>query len=69
MTAKGNLLRNLRTFSSGTIAVLIGSDRYTMIDRAVSAAVLYAADMPEEECEKYQTFDDICRLFKKANGK
>lgn len=69
MTAKGILLQNLRTFSSGTIANLIGSDRYVVIDRAATTALLYAAALPEEECKKYQTFDQICDLFKKANGK
>lgn len=69
MTAKGTLLRNLRTLSSGTIASLIGNDRYAAIDRAATAAVLYAAALPEDECKKYETFDDICRLFRAANGK
>ena len=69
MTAKGNLIHTLNSLSSGTIATLIGSDRYAVIDRAANTAVLYAAAMPEEECKKYQTFDDICRLFKEANGK
>ena len=69
MTAKGNLLRSLRTLSSGTIASLIGSDRYSVIDRASSTAIMYAAALPEEECKQYQTFEDICRLFKLANGK
>lgn len=69
MNAKENLIRTLNTMSSGTIASLIGSDRYAVIDRAANTAVLYAAALPEEECKKYQTFEEICRLFKTANGK
>lgn len=69
MTAKGNLMRQINTLSSGTIANLIGSDRYIAIDRAATQAILYVSALPEEECKKYQTFEDICRLFKTANGK
>ena len=68
MTAKGNLMHHFRTLSSGTIAEMIGSVYYTAIDHAVSRAILYVAKMPEEECKKYQTFDQICNLFKLANG-
>ena len=69
MTSKENLLRNLRTLSSGTIASLIGSNSYAVIDRASSTAIIYAAALPEEDCKQYQTFEDICRLVKRANGK
>lgn len=69
MKAKEYLIHTLNTMSSGTIASLIGSDRYAVIDRAANTAVLYAAAMTEEECKKYHTFEEICRLFKTANGK
>ena len=69
MNAKENLIWTLSTMSSGTIAGLIGSDRYAVIDRAANTAVLYAAALTEDECKKYRTFEEICSLFKTANGK
>ena len=66
MTAKGELMRNINLLSSGTIAGIIGSDKYTIIDNAVSKAVLYAAQLTEEECAAVQTMEDIANLFRAA---
>ena len=67
MTAKGNLMHRIRNMSSGTIAGIIGTTKYILIDRAASKALLYVSEkMTEQECAAVQTMEDICSVFLKA---
>lgn len=66
MTAKADLIHSINLLSSGTIAGFIGSSKYTLIDNAVSKAILYAAQLTEEECAAVQTMEDIANLFRAA---
>lgn len=54
------LLHNLGTLSSGTIAGVIGSPKYAAIDRAIGNAILYAAHKaPDEEITMLDGFAGI----------
>ena len=66
MTEKGRVLHQLRNMSSGTIASLIGSNKYLIIDRAATTAILYAARLTEDRCREVQTMEDLCNLFLEA---
>lgn len=46
---RSELTRSLRTLSSGTIASAVGSDKYIIIDRSVTGAILYAIEKATEE--------------------
>lgn len=46
---RSELTNHLRSLSSGTIAHAIGSDRYSVIDRSVSSAILYAIEQASED--------------------
>lgn len=63
---KGEILRNIRSMSSGTIANLIGNSKYVIIDRAATAAMERASALTDAECKAIETFEDICNLFKKG---
>lgn len=57
---RAELTRSLRTLSSGTIAQVIGSDRYADIDRAVTAAILYAIEKAtEDEIKRLKGFPGV----------
>ena len=45
---KGEILKYFRTLSSGTVAHIIGSSKYIVIDRAISKAMEYVMK-PENE--------------------
>lgn len=66
MTAKADLIRSINLLSSGTIAGFVGSNKYSIIDNAVSKAILYAAQLTEEECAAVRTMEDIANLFRAA---
>ena len=67
MTEKGRVLHPLRNMSSGTIAGLIGSDKYVIIDRAATTAVLYVSNtVSEDRCREIQTMEDLCSIFLEA---
>lgn len=67
MTEKGRVLHMLRNLSSGTIAGLIGSDKYMIIDRAATTAILYVSNtVSENRCRGVQTMEDLCNLFLEA---
>ncbi|MBQ6599993.1 MAG: hypothetical protein IJH79_20805 [Lentisphaeria bacterium] len=67
MTEKGRVLHQLRNMSSGTIAGLIGSDKYVIIDRAATTAVLYVSNtVSEDRCREIQTMEDLCSIFLEA---
>ena len=66
MTAKGELMRQINLMSSGTIAGIIGSDKYAVIDRAACQTLELISRMTEEECAAVQTMEDIAALFAKA---
>ena len=67
MTEKGRVLHQLRNMSSGTIAGLIGSDKYVIIDRAATTAVLYVSNtVSENRCREIQTMEDLCSIFLEA---
>ena len=68
MTEKGRVLHWLRTVSSGTVAHVIGCNRYVVIDRVISKAAVAVAGMTEEECKAIQTMEDYCALLIKAKG-
>lgn len=42
-------VRALSTLSSGTIARMIGSNKYAVIDRMISNAIIYAAEIMSDE--------------------
>lgn len=46
---RSELTAHLRSLSAGTIASVIGSDRYAVIDRSVSSAILYAIEQASED--------------------
>lgn len=46
---RSELVRSLRLLSSCTIASAIGSSRYSVIDRAISNAIIYASETATEE--------------------
>lgn len=70
MTEKGRVLHQLRSMSSGTIASLIGSDKYMIIDRAATNAILYVSTtVSEDRCRGIQTMEDICKIFLEAQKK
>lgn len=67
MTAKEKLIRDIRLMSSGTIAGIIGTTKYILIDQAASKALLYVSEkMTEQECAAIHTMEDICSVFLKA---
>lgn len=66
MSEKNRVLTYLRTMSSGTIAGIIGSPKYSLIDAAYSRAILYAAGLSEQECKGIQTMEDFAEIFKKS---
>lgn len=67
MTEKSRVLHQLRNMSSGTIAGLIGSDRYMIIDRAATNAILYVSNtVSEDRCREIQTMEDLCKIFMEA---
>lgn len=69
MTEKGRVLHYLRNLSSGTIAGIIGSNKYQLIDRAASKAILYAASLTESECAAVRTMEDYTKLIQAAQGR
>lgn len=70
VTNKGRVLWQIRGMSSGTIANLIGSTKYLVIDRAADIAAMYVIEnLSEADCEQVQTFEDLCEMFLKANRK
>lgn len=67
MTEKGRVLHQLRNMSSGTIAGLIGSDKYMIIDRAATNAILYvSSELSEDRCREIRTMEDLCKIFLEA---
>lgn len=46
---RSELTIGLRSLSAGTIANAIGSNKYAVIDRAVSSAILYAIEQAAED--------------------
>ena len=46
---RSELMTNLRSLSAGTIGHAIGSDRYAVIDRASSGAILYAIEQATDD--------------------
>lgn len=70
VTNKGRVLWQIRGMTSGTIANLISSTKYVVIDRASDIAAMYVIEnLSEEDCERIQTFEDLCEMFLKANKK
>ena len=66
MTAKGELMRQINLLSSGTIAGIIGSSKYSVIDRAAYKTLLLVSSMTEDECAAVRTLEDIAALFHQA---
>lgn len=67
MTAKGILMQQINLLSSGTIAQFVGSDKYTVIDRAATKTLLYVSTrMTDAECAAVQTMEDIAAIFAMA---
>jgi len=46
---RAQTVRALSTLSSGTISRMIGSNKYAIIDRWISNAVIYAAEIMSDE--------------------
>ena len=46
---RSELTDYLRSLSAGAIAAAIGSDRYAVIDRSVSGAILYAIEQATDD--------------------
>lgn len=65
-TAKGELMHQINLLSSGTIAGIIGSSKYSVIDLAACQTLELISRMTEEECAAVQTMEDIAVLFRKA---
>lgn len=64
MTRK-ELGRSLLTLSAGTIADIIGSDKYIIIDRAINTATLYAYEhAPDTEIESINDFSGVCSFVR-----
>lgn len=63
MTAKADLMHQVRLLSSGTIATFIGDDRYKAIGLASCLALQLISSMTGEECSRVQTLEDIRNLF------
>ena len=56
---------NLRTMSSGTIANIVGSPKYVVIDRAITNATLYAYEhATDAEIEAVKNYADICNFVR-----
>lgn len=54
------LTLKLRTLTSGTIANAIGSDKYVVIDRSVTGAILYTIEQAtEEETALIEELDEV----------
>lgn len=63
---RSELIRHLNTLSSGTIADTIGSSKYTIIDRAINSAVIYAAEeATEAELSPIESLADILGFLKR----
>lgn len=57
---RSELTRYMRTLTSGTIAATIGSDKYIVIDRAVTGAILYTIKKAtEEETAPIEHIEDV----------
>ena len=70
MTEKGRVLHYLRNLSSGTLAGIVGSTKYAVLDRAASNALLYASRvLTEEECGAVRTMEDYTNLVLAAQGR
>lgn len=46
---RAQTVRALSTLSSGTIARMIGSNKYSVIDRMISNAIIYASEIMSDE--------------------
>lgn len=58
---RSELTNQLRSLSAGTIARAIGSDRYAIIDRSVSAAIIYAEEQASES--EISGIDDLAGVL------
>ena len=57
---RSELTRFLRTLTSGTVAGAIGSDKYVVIDRSVTGAILYTIEQAtDEETAPIEELDDV----------
>lgn len=57
---RSELTRYLRTLTSGTIASAIGSDKYVVIDRSITGAILYTIEQAtEEETAPIEELDEV----------
>ena len=59
------LCSSLRSLSAGTIANIVGSPKYAVIDMAITVATLYAYEhAPESEVKAVKDYADICNFVR-----
>ena len=63
---KGRVLQWLRQVSAGTVANMIGSCKYAVIDSTLSKAALLASAMDDEQLKAIQTMADYETLLRSA---
>ena len=62
---KGELLHFFRTISSGTVAHIIGCNKYVIIDRAISRAMEYVIN---HDIYGELNLETIAKILKTANA-
>ena len=61
---KNQAIKAISLLTSGTIAHIIGSTKYSAIDNAVNTWILKAADMEEEAFKTCESWMDVLEAIK-----
>lgn len=65
---KEKVIAWLWSVSAGTMAQIIGSTKYSVIDAACSKAILYASSLPEAHYGDDFRLPEVWQLVREANG-